>query len=108
MWAMGSHPDQVNDEDRECSYEEQEGPPPVESDYMPFWEESKKTHYQMYEDTTEGTPISPVMDSAEKLALWLVENGASAFAGRTADYGWWMGAIEDEGSMVTMEGITFL
>ena len=44
----------------------------------------------MYEDTSEGTPISPVMETPEKLARWLVDNNASAFAGQTATYEHWL------------------
>lgn len=85
-------------EDWEDSYKEnglQEtlddyGPPPEKEDYMPSWTEEEKTHYQMYENTSEGTPISPVMDSIESLAHWLADNKASAFAGETATYDEWL------------------
>ena len=42
----------------------------------------ERTHYQMYETCTEGTPISPVMETPENLARWLADNGASAFGGQ--------------------------
>lgn len=48
------------------------------------------SHYQMYETTTEGTPISPVIEAPEALAQWLVDNEASAFAGQPASYGAWL------------------
>lgn len=57
---------------------------------MPQWPKEERTHYQMYEDTSEGTPISPVMESPEALARWLVDNNASAFANRTASYEEWL------------------
>jgi hypothetical protein len=72
------------------SYEEWSGQRPVESDYMPDWPEAERTHYQMYEDTTEGTPISPVMSSPEELAHWLANNNASANGGMTASYQAWL------------------
>ncbi len=65
-------------------------PPFYGIDVMPQWEEEEKTHFQMYEDTSEGTPISPVMPSIELLAKWLADNGASAFAGMTATYDQWL------------------
>ena len=46
--------------------------------------------YQMYEDTSEGTPISPVMASPEELARWLVDNNASTFARETGTYEGWL------------------
>lgn len=57
---------------------------------MPHWREEERTHYQMYETTTEGTPISPVMKSPEALAKWLVDNKVSAYAGMTASYDAWL------------------
>jgi hypothetical protein len=63
---------------------------PDKSDYMPDWTDEEKTHIQMYENTSEGTPISPVMDTPENLAGWLTDNGASAFASMTADYESWL------------------
>lgn len=62
----------------------------VATDYMPDWPEEKMTHYQMYEDTSEGTPISPVMETPESLAQWLADNNASSFGGMTATYEQWL------------------
>lgn len=58
-WQGGWKP---KDADETFPYSEWAGDRPVESDYMPDWPESERTHYQMYEDTSEGTPISPVME----------------------------------------------
>lgn len=44
----------------------------------------------MYQTTSEGTPISPVMETPEELAQWLVDNNASAFAKSTASYEAWL------------------
>lgn len=55
------------------------------------WPEAERTHYMMYEDTTdEGTPISPAMESPEALAQWLTDNKASAFGHSTATYEQWL------------------
>ena len=35
------------------------GKAPDQNDYMPNWPAEQRTHYMMYEDTSEGTPISP-------------------------------------------------
>lgn len=69
------------------------GEKPDPEQYMPEWPEEAKTHMQMYETSTEGTPISPVMEKAEELAQWLVDNEASAFAGDTASYEGWLATI---------------
>jgi hypothetical protein len=62
---------------------------------MPEWPESERTHLQMYESTSEGTPISPVMETPEQLARWLADNGASAFGDMTATYEQWLETAKD-------------
>lgn len=59
---------------------------------MPQWSESERTHLMMYEDTSEGTPISPAFETPEALARWLTDNNASAFGGMTATYEQWLAA----------------
>lgn len=53
--------------------------------------ESERTHFMMYEDTSEGTPISPAFATAEELCRWLTDTRASAFGRESASYQWWMG-----------------
>lgn len=48
----------------------------------------------MYEDTSEGTPLSPAFETPEELARWLADNGASAFAKETASYDQWLSTIK--------------
>lgn len=74
----------------ETPFDEWSGPRPKAEDYMPDWPEAERTHWQMYEDCSEGTPISPVMESPEKLARWLADNGASSFGSTTASYEAWL------------------
>lgn len=75
-------------------FAEWDGARPVEGDYMPDWPDEQRTHWQMYEDTSEGTPISPVMETPEVLARWLADNNASAFASETATYDQWLSTIK--------------
>lgn len=49
--------------------------------------------WQMWETTSEGSPISPVLASPEELASWLASNGASAFGSLTATYDGWLNMI---------------
>ena len=58
------------------------------------------THWQMYETTSEGTPISPVMDSPESLARWLVVNNATVFGRMTGSYDQWLAMITGSGATV--------
>ena len=83
--------------DADCegmSFIEWHGKRPEEADYMPDWPDDQRTHLQMYEDTSEGTPISPVMETSEELARWLADNKASAFGGMTATYDQWLSTIK--------------
>jgi hypothetical protein len=74
-------------------FEEWFGEKPIRADYMPDFPEDKRTHYQMYETCSEGTPISPVMATPEDLARWLTDNKADAGCGRTATYEEWLFTI---------------
>jgi len=66
------------------------GERPSPDDYMPDWPEAERTHLMMYEDTSEGTPISPAFATPEELARWLADNGASSFGDMTATYEQWL------------------
>lgn len=81
----------IGDEFCHLSFEEWDGARPVPKDYMPEWADGEATHCMMYEDTTEGTPISPAFATPEELARWLVDNNASAFGYSTASYEQWLG-----------------
>ena len=72
------------------SYTDYAGGRPSPDEYMPDWPDEQCTHFMMYENTSEGTPISPAFATAEELALWLVDNRASAFAGEVASYEAWL------------------
>lgn len=90
-------------------FEEWWGEEPNPADYMPDWPESERTHYQLYETTSEGSPISPVMDSPESLARWLTDNNASAFANMGATYDQWLrvcGGTPSGGLLVDMSNGT--
>jgi len=51
--------------------------------------------WQMWETVSEGSPISPVLDTAEGLARWLVDNNASAEGVRRATYEQWLAMIHE-------------
>lgn len=89
-WNCGEFPEWADEEDRKQSYTEWEGERPSQDDYMPDFPESECTHFMMYENTSEGTPISPAFETPEQLARWLADNGASAFGSQTASYEGWL------------------
>lgn len=90
-WVSGGDPESKK---HGCTWEEWAGPCPDPSDYMPNWPDHERTHWQMYETCSEGTPISPVCASPEELAQWLAEHGASAFADMPATYDEWLRTIQ--------------
>lgn len=89
-WEAGERPDYCSEENKNLPYWEWDGPPPDPAYYMPQWPEHERTHLMMYEDTTEGTPISPAFETPEELARWLADNNASAFGSMTATYEEWL------------------
>ena len=91
-WNGGWKP--LEDDEKDISFEKWSGERPKKEDYMPEWPEELLTHIMMYEDTSEGTPISPAFDTPEELAKWLVDNNASAFGGMTATYEQWLNVCQ--------------
>lgn len=89
-WDRGEFPDYASEDSRKMSYEEWNCGAPSEGDYMPEWKPEEKTHLMMYENTSEGTPISPAFATPEELARWLADNGASSFGRDTASYDAWL------------------
>lgn len=90
-WKAGWRPDYCTDaESRAMTYEQYSGQRPHKDDYMPDWPAEQRTHLMMYEDTSEGTPISPAFETPEELAQWLVDNKASAFGSDTGSYEGWL------------------
>lgn len=45
---------------------------------MPQWPEHEWTHEQLYETFSEGTPVSPVMETRDQIARWLEANDPMA------------------------------
>lgn len=90
-----------------CTFDEWHGSRPEHIDYMPDWPETVRTHFQMYETCSEGTPLTPVLESPEAVARWCAENGASAFGGMTQTYEWWLSVCKGYagfGLMITPNG----
>ena len=90
-WKAGWRPDDCTDaESRAMTYEQYSDQRPHRDDYMPNWPAEQRTHLMMYEDTSEGTPISPAFATPEELARWLADTNASAFGSDGASYEAWL------------------
>jgi hypothetical protein len=61
--------------------------------------------YQLWETTSEGSPISPVFESPEELAQWLVDNKTPSFASKTEDYETWLKFIQGPGWAPSAVGV---
>lgn len=59
--------------------------------------------WQMWETTSEGSPISPALPTPEALAQWLADNKASAFGGDTATCDQWLAMIGAGWSMSAVD-----
>lgn len=60
---------------------------------MPTFADADATFYMMYETCSEGTPISPAVESEGDLAQWLADNNASWFGDIRATAEQWLHAI---------------
>lgn len=77
LWAQGKHKDQRRyaEEDLPAFYWQWAGMPPDPDYYRPAWTDEERTHYQVYETVSEGTPVSPAFATQDELIDYLVENG---------------------------------
>ena len=95
--------------DIDCArYTDWSGSRPSPDDYMPDFPEGTANMLCMYEDTSEGTPISPAFDTPEELAHWLADTGASAFGGMTATYEQWLATCKSGwacGAVLSSDGM---
>ena len=66
-----------------------------EHDVIPKIEVPEGEGWQMWENVTEGSPMSPVFKKPEELAEWLYSTGASAFGDETATYEQWLAMIKE-------------
>lgn len=74
-WLAGIYEYQPDDYPRTVQgFIEYCGSPPDPEYYRPEWPEESRTHYQVYETVSEGTPISPPLPSPEAVVEWMVAN----------------------------------
>lgn len=73
LWLKGKHPDQKKEKDMEQYkfYAEWAGNAPDVEYYRPDWTEDEMTEYALYENVSEGSPISPAFHTKKKLVDWL-------------------------------------
>jgi len=90
-WNDGTHEDFAGWGAQYPNYWEWGGGPPDPEYYRPEWTEEQQASmgFCMYENVSEGTPVSPVFATKEEIADWLVEQGHSrASAAAFVDREW--------------------
>jgi hypothetical protein len=100
-WEDGTHPDLVSGR----TTKEQHpffamwngGPPDAEYYQVRKFLDDELTHIQLYQTTSEGTPISPVFhaDELENLCEWAAEN-ATTFASFKASKEEWLKMLSND------------
>lgn len=79
-WAQGIRSDfnggwvPLTEEQKGQPYSAWDGERPDEKNFMPLWRDEERTHFMLYENITEGTPVSPVFATAEELARWRADS----------------------------------
>ncbi len=93
------------------SFAEWAGERPNPNAYTPVWSKDEAVGWMMYEDVTEGTPVSPVCTSPTTLAAWLAKYYEH---GNNQTYDGWLDTIlspylrklYNESRRMSREGVT--
>lgn len=109
-WNNGTHPDIIHDpllKEKYPFYAMWSGnPPDVDYYHKKKYSEEELTHIQLYQTTSEGTPLSPVFpkEDFDKLCEWAADN-ATTFASFKATKEQWKQMLS-EGFVYATEGNT--
>jgi hypothetical protein len=86
LWRIGQHPDQLDGSAKDCkTFQQWEGTPPDAEYYNTFYDPNDPavaTHYQIYQNVSEGSPVSPVFETLEEMETWLISQGHSEKAAK--------------------------
>ena len=77
MWAEGRHPSQLKwpTETEGFTYDKWDGDPPDPIAYrQESWREDQASCWQLYENVSEGTPVSPKFEQMPDLLAWMQVN----------------------------------
>lgn len=75
LWIEGLHPQNGSYQ----YYWDWAGDPPHSENYRPEWtaDQLKNMGYCVYENVSEGTPVSPIFKTKKEVQAWLIEHGHS-------------------------------
>lgn len=105
-WEEGFHEDFIcggwikkKEEYKDMPFSEWYGEMRTPEEYMPDWSDEEKTHIQLYQNTSEGTPLSPKFEDSEEgfdmLCEWAAEN-SFGFGGSKKDKEEWKRMLNHE------------
>ena len=84
QWLAGRHPAQIKHPGEDWTdptlknFADYEGRSPNPDYYRAeAWTAEQATCYQIYETVSEGTPVSPVFETADEMRAWLIAQGHS-------------------------------
>jgi hypothetical protein len=98
-WDAGTHPGRARHPEL-LFYQDYYGGPPEAEDYMLVGVSDEAcTHYQLYENTSEGTPCGPPFLTLDEVAEHAAEH-ATTFASLKADKATWLKIVSGEPVMV--------
>lgn len=80
LWERGEHPRQEGNNRYERYFWDYDHTPERSTCRERKWTVEEATHFQVYEDVSEGTPVSPVLPSREAVVEWLIKEGYSQSA----------------------------
>lgn len=108
LFSQGKHPYQLENKYNANEYKywwDFDGTPPEIDYYLPTWKPEERICYQIYENVSEGTPVSPVFESEEEMVQWLIKQGHSENASRKfVEDGWVMtGMLVDGRSAMNID-----
>ena len=98
-WAAGERPKYAGDDAPEFYWDWDGGPPEAESFMLVGVPDEACTHYQLFETTSEGSPIGPVCATLDEVAEHAAEH-ATTFASFKATKAEWLQIISGEPFMV--------
>lgn len=98
-WSQGERPDYAGDDAPEFYWDWDGGPREAEDYMLVGVSDEACTHFQLYEDTTEGTPIGPVCATLDEVAEHAAEH-ATTFGDIKADKATWLKIVSGEPVMV--------
>ena len=113
QWELGTHPDLVRDPSLKTDYPFfamwDGNAPDVDYCQTKKYKDEELTHIQLYENISEGTPVSPVFkaEELEKLCEYASEN-CTTFASFKATKEEWIQMLGDDFVRHTSGNVTFM